>query len=56
MVVDEKIVTAAKEWVRARRELLDLPIGAPDYRSKLNALSEAEDALAKAVREAPNGR
>ncbi|RWD00135.1 MAG: hypothetical protein EOS58_30610 [Mesorhizobium sp.] len=48
------IKQAAIEWERARTALLALAIGAPDYRVKLNDLSNAEDALAMAVRERAN--
>lgn len=43
------IVDAAIEWAYARRAMLELPQGSPEFRGKLNALSEAEDALRKAV-------
>lgn len=48
------IKQAAIEWERARTALLELSIGAPGYRAKLNDLSNAEDALARAVREGAN--
>lgn len=52
--LDQCVLDAADEWERARTDLLALPIGAPNYRSKLNDLSNAEDALARAVREGAN--
>lgn len=49
-----KIVTvlhASENWLRAREELLELTVSDPAYATCLNALSNAEDALARAVRE-----
>lgn len=39
----------AVAWARARAAVVNLPLTAPDYREKLNALSEAEDALSRAA-------
>jgi hypothetical protein len=39
---------AAKQWAAARSAVVNLPISDSTYREKLNALSEAEDALARA--------
>lgn len=44
---------AALEWFNARNECIAAAIGDPEYRRKLNRLSEAEDALAAAFREEP---
>lgn len=35
----------ARRWADARGAVVNLSVNAPDYRQKLNALSEAEDAL-----------
>jgi hypothetical protein len=45
-------MTHLQEWYEARKDCLEAPINDPDYRIKLNRLSEAEDALYKqAIRE-----
>jgi hypothetical protein len=44
------IIAAGIRWALARAKVLELPIGHPDYRARLNVLSEAEDALARACR------
>lgn len=43
------IVSAAKAWADARSAFINLPMGSPDARRMLNALSEAEAALRDAV-------
>lgn len=43
------IVKAAKRWASARRTVLALPVQSPDWLTRLNDLSEAEDALRTAV-------
>lgn len=44
------LIHASKNWLLARTELLELDVHHPDYRARLDALSRAEDALAKAIR------
>lgn len=39
-----------RRWQNARLAVVNLSISAPDYRDKLNELSEAEDGLAVAMR------
>lgn len=53
----QRVIDAAIEWERARTECIKesiYPIGNDEYRVKLNDLSNAEDALARAVREGNN--
>ncbi|AZO29298.1 hypothetical protein [Mesorhizobium sp. M1B.F.Ca.ET.045.04.1.1] len=53
----ERMLDAAIEWERARAECIKAsiyPIGNTEYRAKLIDLSNAEDALARAVREGAN--
>lgn len=45
-----RVVPAAIEWFDARNKCIAASIGDPEYRRKLNRLSEAEDALAAALR------
>lgn len=45
----ERVLHAAKSWADARTELCKLTTKDPDYREKLNQLSEAEDTLNKCV-------
>lgn len=40
----------ATTWATARTSVVNLSISAPDYREKLNEMSEAEDGLAAAIR------
>lgn len=42
---------AAHRWANARAAVVNLSISATDYRKELNELSEAEDALASAMRQ-----
>lgn len=42
----------AVEWLHARDAVLEVSVAAPDYLERLNRLSEAEDALQRAVRSA----
>jgi hypothetical protein len=44
-------MTHLQEWYEARKQCLEAPINDPDYRIKLNRLSEAEDALYKQARD-----
>lgn len=43
------LLAAAMRWKQARDAVSDLSIKAPEYREKLNELSEAEDMLSKVV-------
>ena len=43
------VLKAAKAWAVARSAMVDMPMSSPDWRNRLNALSEAEDKLARAV-------
>ncbi len=45
----EAVVEAAIAWAKARRTVLELPVKSPDWRSRLNDLSEAESNLREAV-------
>lgn len=40
-------------WVNARSAMINMPMNSPDYRAKLNALSEAENNLVAAIRAHP---
>lgn len=48
----DEIVKAASVWQQARSALVNMPMNSPDWRAKLNDLSNAENALALAVRAA----
>jgi antitoxin HigA-1 len=45
------IVAAAKAWVDARSVMVNSSMKDPDWRAKLDNLSNAEDALSRAVRD-----
>lgn len=53
-IIRQSILIAAIRWQRARADVIDAsiyPIGNEEYRVRLNGLSEAEDALSRAVGE-----
>lgn len=51
-----EVYGAAIEWREARSAMVTLPMNDPGARKALNRLSEAEDALSKAVKRAQGER
>ena len=47
----EEVLAAGKAWVEARSAIIDMPMNSPDWRARLNRLSEAENNLVRAIRE-----
>ena len=48
---EDEVLNAAEDWAAARSALLELlSIKDPEFMKRLNALSDAEDKLARAVR------
>lgn len=46
----ENVMAACKEWVIARSAMINMPMNSPDFRQRLNRLSEAENNLVAAIR------
>ncbi len=51
----EKFLTAGREWVKARSAMINMPMNSPDFRARLNRLSEAENNLVATIRRATGG-
>lgn len=45
-----ELLNAGTEWVSARSAIIEMPMNSPDFRERLNRLSEAENNLAAAIR------
>jgi hypothetical protein len=46
------LIRACKRWRDARSKMVNLPVNSPEGRSALNELSEAEDHLSRAIKQA----